>query len=232
MAGQVPTTSWGPFKIDLNLGSITRVKDGQEIPLSTEAMYLVKLTAVLGDLLKPSQAAHLIWPERKFVSQEQIGHFLMALVAEIESQVGPGTLPIGWISELYSDSKERLREASQAVIRIGSLTIDRDQRQALLQGDRVPLTPTELLILTFLAEKVGKVVAPNEILNAVRPDYSHSAREAQESVKVYIRRIRRKIESNGAAPEKILNVRGFGYMLDRRGFRIPGPQKGRQLKAS
>lgn len=38
-------------------------------------------------------------------------------------------------------------------------------------------------------------------------------------MKVYIRRIRRKVELNPSEPSYIVNVRGFGYMLERRGNR-------------
>jgi DNA-binding response OmpR family regulator len=50
-------------------------------------------------------------------------------------------------------------------------------------------------------------------------DSTYSEREAQEIVKVYIRRIRRKVEHDPAEPSYIVNVRGFGYMLERRSNR-------------
>ena len=67
-----------------------------------------------------------------------------------------------------------------------------------------------------MAKGAGKVASPVEILRAVQ-DYTYSDREAQEIVKVYIRRIRRKIEPSPSDPTYIINVRGFGYMLERRG---------------
>jgi DNA-binding response OmpR family regulator len=78
------------------------------------------------------------------------------------------------------------------------------------------LTPTEFKILAYLAKNAGKEVSPVEILRAVQ-DYTYSDREAQEIVKVYIRRIRRKVEADPSEPSYIINVRGFGYMLERRG---------------
>ena len=81
------------------------------------------------------------------------------------------------------------------------------------------MTPTEFKILAYLARNAGKVVSPVEILRAVQ-DYTYSEREAQEIVKVYIRRIRRKVESTRLTPNYIVNVRGFGYMLERREARL------------
>lgn len=100
-------------------------------------------------------------------------------------------------------------------ITVRDLTLDFDRCQAIRDGETIPLTPTEFKILAFLAKSAGKVVSPVEILRAVQ-DYTYSDREAQEIVKVYIRRIRRKVELDPAEPSYIINVRGFGYMLERR----------------
>ncbi|OAI42734.1 hypothetical protein AYO38_11250 [bacterium SCGC AG-212-C10] len=99
---------------------------------------------------------------------------------------------------------------------VRDLMLDFDRCQAARDNEVIPLTPTEFKILAYLARNAGKVVSPVEILRAVQ-DYTYSDREAQEIVKVYIRRIRRKIEANPSEPSYIVNVRGFGYMLERRG---------------
>jgi two-component system KDP operon response regulator KdpE len=103
----------------------------------------------------------------------------------------------------------------QTTITVRDLTLDFDRCQAIRDEERIPLTPTEFKILAYLARNAGKVVSPVEILRAVQ-DYTYSEREAQEIVKVYIRRIRRKIEVDPSDPSYIVNVRGFGYMLERR----------------
>lgn len=105
-------------------------------------------------------------------------------------------------------------------IAVRDLILDFDRCQAVRNDERIPLTPTEFKILAYLAKNAGKVVSPVEILRAVQ-DYSYSEREAQEIVKVYIRRIRRKIELDPSEPSYIVNVRGFGYMLERRQARRP-----------
>lgn len=104
---------------------------------------------------------------------------------------------------------------SPSVITVRDLVLDFDRCQAMRDDEMIPLTPTEFKILAYLARNAGKVVSPVEILRAVQ-DYTYSDREAQEIVKVYIRRIRRKVELDPAEPSYIINVRGFGYMLERR----------------
>jgi len=105
-----------------------------------------------------------------------------------------------------------------ATVTVRDLTLDFDRCQAQREDELIPLTPTEFKILAYLARNAGKVVSPVEILRSVQ-DYTYSDREAQEIVKVYIRRIRRKIEVEPSEPNYIVNVRGFGYMLERRGLR-------------
>ncbi|MFN0095839.1 MAG: DNA-binding response regulator [Dehalococcoidia bacterium] len=102
-----------------------------------------------------------------------------------------------------------------SVIAVRDLQLDFDRCQAIRDQDVIPLTPTEFKILAFLARNAGKVVSPVDILRNVQ-DYTYSEREAQEIVKVYIRRIRRKVELDPSEPSYIVNVRGFGYMLERR----------------
>lgn len=109
-------------------------------------------------------------------------------------------------------------EPGNSLLRVRDITLDFDRCQASMTGELIPLTPTEFKILAFLARNAGKVVSPSEILRSIQ-DYSYSDREAQEIVKVYIRRIRRKIESDASEPDYIVNVRGFGYMLERRSGR-------------
>lgn len=105
-----------------------------------------------------------------------------------------------------------------STLMVRDLVLDFDRCQAVRGEDTIPLTPTEFKILAYLAKNAGKVVSPVEILRAVQ-DYTYSDREAQEIVKVYIRRIRRKVELDPAEPSYIVNVRGFGYMLERRAAR-------------
>ena len=104
---------------------------------------------------------------------------------------------------------------SPSVITVRDLVLDFDRCQANRDDVVIPLTPTEFKILAYLAKNAGKVVSPVEILRAVQ-DYTYSEREAQEIMKVYIRRIRRKVEADPSEPSYIVNVRGFGYMLERR----------------
>jgi two-component system KDP operon response regulator KdpE len=132
---------------------------------------------------------------------------------------------IGAIARVRKLAAAEHDEETESSITVRDLTLDFDRCQAVRDTESIPLTPTEFKILAFLAKSAGKVVSPVEILRAVQ-DYTYSEREAQEIVKVYIRRIRRKIEVDPSDPNYIVNVRGFGYMLERRNLSRDG--EGRQ----
>ncbi|MGK2965060.1 MAG: response regulator transcription factor [Tepidiformaceae bacterium] len=108
-----------------------------------------------------------------------------------------------------------VQEDGPSTITVRDLVLDFDRCSATRATESIPLTPTEFKILAYLARNAGKVVSPVEMLRAVQ-DYTYSDREAQEIVKVYVRRIRRKLEFDPSEPDYIVNVRGFGYMLERR----------------
>jgi two-component system, OmpR family, response regulator RegX3 len=100
------------------------------------------------------------------------------------------------------------------LIQVGDLAIDVDRCEVTRQGQYVPLTASEFRIVAHMATNAGRVLRPHEILNAVSEDYHYKAREAQDVFKVYVRRIRRKLEPSEAEPRYLVTVRGLGYRLD------------------
>ncbi len=95
----------------------------------------------------------------------------------------------------------------------GRLVVDLDRREVLRGETRIGLTPAELKLLRLLASNAGRVCSVPDLFKEVQ-GYDSSISESRELVKVYIRRIRRKIEDDPANPELIVNVRGFGYLLE------------------
>ena len=122
------------------------------------------------------------------------------------------------LSRRKAPPQQETQDDGPSTITVRDLVLDFDRCQAVRDDETIPLTPTEFKILAFLARNAGKVVSPVEILRAVQY-YPYPEREAQKIVKVYIRRIRRKVEVDPGEPSYIVNVRGFGYMLERRGTR-------------
>jgi DNA-binding response OmpR family regulator len=107
---------------------------------------------------------------------------------------------------------------SGGVIAIRDLLVDLDKCEVVLRGRHVSLTPTEFRILAVLGEKAGRVVDARTLLSSVH-DHDYDDREAQNLVKVHIANLRRQLEDGRDGKPYILCVRGFGYMLERRGER-------------
>jgi len=99
---------------------------------------------------------------------------------------------------------------------IRDLIIDFEKYQVTIEGRSVPLTATEFRLLAVLAQQAGRVVDPRALLSAVH-QHDYSERDAQNLVKVHIANLRRKLNDSRSQNPYILCVRGFGYMLERRG---------------
>jgi two-component system KDP operon response regulator KdpE len=102
-------------------------------------------------------------------------------------------------------------EASRAneLVR-GDLRIDFGQRKVSVRGQHVALTPTEYNLLFQLTSNPGRVMTHHELLKKVWGD---EYREEVHYLKVYVGRLRTKLERDPAKPELILTVRGVGYQF-------------------
>lgn len=100
------------------------------------------------------------------------------------------------------------------LLQVGDLTVDVDRCEVQRAGAFVALTASEYRIIEFMARNAGRVLRPHEILNAVTDDYEYLPREAQDVLKVYVRRIRRKLEPDENEPRYLVTARGFGYRLE------------------
>ncbi len=100
-------------------------------------------------------------------------------------------------------------EQASASITVRDLTIDLANRQVTRAGMPVHLTPTEFALLRELALERGKLLSHAHLLRRVwGPGYATET----EYVRVYVRRLRAKLEVDGAPP-LILTQPRFGYSL-------------------
>ena len=147
------------------------------------------------------------------------------------SESAEDDLVVAQVNALFRLPAARPPVPTQAVerphaIRVRDLVIDLDQFRVYKGDEEVPFTPAEFRILAYLARNAGVVSSPREILQAVN-EHEYGYREAQDMAKVYVRRIRQKLETDASQPEYIINVRGFGYMLERRsGHRLDEEARG------
>jgi len=88
------------------------------------------------------------------------------------------------------------------------LVIDADRLMVTRSGKHIDLTPTELRLLLLLAENVGRVLTHRQILEKI---WGAEYADDLDYVKLFIYRLRRKIEADAEKPVYILSERGIGY---------------------
>ena len=99
-------------------------------------------------------------------------------------------------------------EAPLSATDIGGLRIDARAHAALMNGDELPLTPTEFRLLAALAARPGTLIDRKALLRAGWPDERDPD---PEWLKAHLARLRSKLQAAGAPVPA--NVRGVGYKL-------------------
>ncbi len=100
--------------------------------------------------------------------------------------------------------------AAEPVFRHGDLAIDYARQEVTRGGTPLALTPTEYRLLVQLARQAGRVLLPADLLVAVwGPEY----RDETQHVRLYVSRLRQKIEPDPEHPRYVLTKPGIGYMF-------------------
>ena len=92
------------------------------------------------------------------------------------------------------------------------LRIDFAAAEVAVAGQPVALSASEFRLLRFLARNRDRVFTPARLVEEVwGPEYAGDRHLAR----VYVRRVRRKIERDSGAPRHLVTKPGVGYMLRR-----------------
>ena len=103
-------------------------------------------------------------------------------------------------------------EPEHRLLRFGTLEIDRDARTVSVGGQPAELTSYQFDLLVTLAERAGRVLTRDQIMEAVR---GRELEAFDRSIDVHMGRIRAAIEQDVKNPRRILTVRGVGYVFAR-----------------
>jgi two-component system KDP operon response regulator KdpE len=98
--------------------------------------------------------------------------------------------------------------------RSGDLTMDFAAHEVRRDGERVPLTATEYKLLYHLVRNAGRVLPHETLLAKV---WGREYIDEVDYLRVYIRRLRRKLEADPERPRRILTERGLGYRFQAEG---------------
>ena len=119
------------------------------------------------------------------------------------------------LGELLSRIRALLRRAGMSSrqpagqIRCGGLTIDLVSRRAVLRGRALDLTQAEFRLLCLLARNAGRTVTREVILDDLWDNAG--AFVDDNTLSVYVRRLREKVEEDPSQPRHLITVRGCGY---------------------
>ncbi len=128
------------------------------------------------------------------------------------------TKPFG-VEELLARVRAVLRRTQPAapattaggVKQFGEIEVDLDGHIVRRQGTEVRLSPTEFALLSQLVTNAGKVLTHRQLLQSVwGPEYGGEA----EYLRVYINRLRHKLEADPANPRYFLTEPGVGYRFN------------------
>jgi two-component system KDP operon response regulator KdpE len=119
------------------------------------------------------------------------------------------------LEELGARIRAVLRRSSgqdtERVVKAGTVEIDLTRRLVKRDGELVPVTRTEWLLLQHLAANAGKVILNAELLSKVwGPEY----RDDLQYLRVWVSRLRHKLEPEPGNPTIIKTLQGIGYMFD------------------
>jgi len=93
------------------------------------------------------------------------------------------------------------------VLRAGSVSVDTDRHEVLIEGTPVEFTATEFRLLTLLIERKGRVQTREQLLANV---WNYDEEMETRTVDTHIRRIREKL---GNQADLVETVRGVGYRV-------------------
>jgi two-component system, OmpR family, KDP operon response regulator KdpE len=125
--------------------------------------------------------------------------------------------PFG-MAELLARSEAALRRyfksaTENPVVTAGPLSVDLVSRTVSLSGSRVNLTRKEYRLLHILAMHVGLVVTHDHLLKEI---WTGNQRDNIQYLRILVRKLRQKIESDPNDPRLLITESGVGYRLQNR----------------
>src|SRR5690606_10953624 len=98
----------------------------------------------------------------------------------------------------------------EQLLEFPGMTLDYYTQSVNMGGRTVFLSRKEFNLLSYMAQNINRVVTVESLYQLI---WGMDSIEDTRTVAVHISNLRKKIESDPANPEKIITVRGTGYML-------------------
>ncbi len=99
---------------------------------------------------------------------------------------------------------------SLRAVEVGALRLDPGARSARLEGRELDLTSYEFTLLHALAERAGRVLSREQLLDLAKGSAEESF---DRSIDVHVSRLRQKLGDDARSPRWLKTVRGAGYLF-------------------
>lgn len=101
----------------------------------------------------------------------------------------------------------RVSMTKPGIVKAGDITLDYDRCEIRVGGRSVEFSRTEFKLLSVLAERPGKVLSREQLLNQV---WGYESETETRTIDMHVKRLREKL---GGAADCLETVRGFGYRI-------------------
>ncbi|ADB53861.1 response regulator transcription factor [Conexibacter woesei] len=186
---------------------------------SSESFDVVLLDVALGsgpngyEVCRTLRARRNVVPIIMLTALDSEADAVLGLEAGADDYV---TKPFG-LAELRSRIRAVLRRAgprpmgaSDDLVEVGPIALDRARREVRMNGEPVHVTFSEFELLEALMADPGRLRNRQELLRAIWGD---SAYRDPRAIDVHVRHLREKLEPEPDSPRHIVTVRGAGYRL-------------------
>lgn len=120
------------------------------------------------------------------------------------------------VRELLARMKSVLRryskESPDGIINIQNITINTNEAKVYKNSEEIILTAMEYRLLLIFLNNRGTVMSRNKLLENIWDIEGDFVND--NTLTVYIKRLRNKIEENPADPQIIKTIRGLGYVIE------------------
>ncbi|HEY5154341.1 MAG TPA: response regulator transcription factor [Acidimicrobiales bacterium] len=109
------------------------------------------------------------------------------------------------------DQPDPLAVLASEVVEVGDVRVDHERHEVTVRDDLVRLPLKEFELLALLLENAGRVLPRETLIDRVwGGDYVGDTK----TLDVHIKRLRSKVETDPAAPSRIVTIRGLGYKYE------------------
>ncbi|WP_215189826.1 response regulator transcription factor [Exiguobacterium sp. s6] len=117
------------------------------------------------------------------------------------------------ISRIHSVLRRYHKQTSSPILKIGSVEINTQDAKVKKDGDEILLTALEYRLLLIFGRHTGQVLSRAQLLDQIWDMGGDFVND--NTLTVYIKRLREKLEDDPQRPTLIKTIRGIGYKVER-----------------